>query len=202
MDGPMQRPAVKAEKVRAEHLRIRHAEPSDYEAVAASMATPNAVAGTLQLPIPSIELRRERMAHPDPNGAYLVAEVRDPDVCNGAFELVGSLGLHPVGPSLRRRHAMALGMAVRDDWQGRGIGSALMAAALDRADNWMQVLRIELTVYADNEAARALYLRFGFEVEGTHRAYALRNGVYVDAYAMARLHPNPPVLPASKKDSP
>ena len=37
-------------------------------------------------------------------------------------------------------------MAVRDDWQGRGIGSALMSAAIDRADNWMNVLRIELTV--------------------------------------------------------
>ena len=32
-----------------------------------------------------------------------------------------------------------------------------------------------------------LYRKFGFEVEGTLREYALRNGLYVDAYTMARL---------------
>ena len=44
-------------------------------------------------------------------------------------------------------------------------------------------------VYADNERAIALYRKFGFEAEGTHRAYALRDGRYVDALAMARLRP-------------
>ena len=187
-------------KVRPEHLRIRHAEPSDYEAVAASMATPIAYAGTLQLPFPSIESRRERMAKPDSNAMLLVAEVRDPDAPGSAYEVVGNVGLDSYGPSRRRRHAMGLGMAVRDDWQGRGIGTALMSAALDRADNWMNVLRIEITVFVDNEPAIALYRRFGFVMEGRHRAYALRNGVYVDSYAMARLHPDPPMLPGPLKE--
>jgi putative acetyltransferase len=48
-------------------------------------------------------------------------------------------------------------------------------------------------VFTDNARAIALYQRFGFRVEGTYRAYALRDGVYADALAMARLHPNPPV---------
>jgi putative acetyltransferase len=78
-------------------------------------------------------------------------------------------------------------MAVRDDWQGRGVGSALMAAAIDLADNWLGFRRLELTVYVDNAAALALYRRFGFEVEGTLRQYALRAGAFVDAYTMARL---------------
>ena len=78
-------------------------------------------------------------------------------------------------------------MAVHDDWQGRGVGSALMAALVDLAENWIDVQRIELTVYADNAAAVHLYKKFGFEVEGTLRSYAFRHGVYVDAYYMARL---------------
>jgi putative acetyltransferase len=61
-------------------------------------------------------------------------------------------------------------MGVRDDWQGKGVGSALMRAALDLADNWLGLRRLELNVHADNERAIALYRKFGFEIEGTHRA--------------------------------
>ena len=66
--------------------------------------------------------------------------------------------------------------------------------ALDLADNWLNLWRLELTVWADNTAAQQLYRRQGFVVEGTHRAYALRHGQLVDALAMARLHPNPPAF--------
>ena len=67
-----------------------------------------------------------------------------------------------------------------------------MQALIDYADQWGHVLRIELTVFADNTRAIALYERFGFEHEGRQRGYALRHGVYSDVLAMARLHPNPP----------
>lgn len=78
-------------------------------------------------------------------------------------------------------------MAVHEQWQGRGVGTALLAAAIDLADNWLNLLRLELTVYTDNEAAIHLYRKSGFETEGTLRHYAFRDGVLVDAYAMARL---------------
>jgi putative acetyltransferase len=64
-----------------------------------------------------------------------------------------------------------------------------MATACDLADRWLPVRRIELTVYVDNAPAIALYTRFGFEREGLLRQYALRDGGYIDAYAMARLRP-------------
>lgn len=58
---------------------------------------------------------------------------------------------------------------------------------------------LNCTVYTDNALAMALYEKFGFVHEGTHRAFALRNGVYVDALAMTRLHSNPPKpLPAGQ----
>jgi putative acetyltransferase len=62
-----------------------------------------------------------------------------------------------------------------------------MAAVLEVADNWMNLHRVELTVFADNEAALALYRKFGFETEGRLRDYAIRDGVLVDAISMARL---------------
>ena len=45
--------------------------------------------------------------------------------------------------------------------------------------------------------------RFGFQEEGRHRAYALRDGAYVDVLSMARLHPHPPAalgLPAGEPE--
>jgi L-phenylalanine/L-methionine N-acetyltransferase len=160
-------------------ITVRHAEPEDYEALHRIFSGPKAVAGTLQLPFPSAEAWRKRLAEP-PEGLYsLVACVEG--------EVVGSLGLETSPTRLRMRHVGSIGMAVRDDWQGKGIGTALMEAALDLADNWLNLERIELRVYVDNSVAVALYKRFGFEIEGTHRRLAFRNGEYVDAYSMARL---------------
>jgi putative acetyltransferase len=82
----------------------------------------------------------------------------------------------------------SIGMSVRDDRQGRGVGGALLAAAIELADGWLNYQRLELTVYTDNLAAVHLYRKFGFSIEGTCRAYAFRDGTYVDAYQMARLH--------------
>ena len=64
-----------------------------------------------------------------------------------------------------------------------------MQAALELADGWLNYQRLELSVYTDNLAALALYRKFGFVIEGTFRAYAFRDGQYVDSYAMARMHP-------------
>jgi putative acetyltransferase len=89
----------------------------------------------------------------------------------------------------RRRHVGELGMSVHDDFHRCGIGSAMTAALVDVADNWLDLKRLELTVYVDNEPAIRLYKKFGFEVEGTLRGYAFRDGQYVDSLFMARLRP-------------
>ena len=164
-------------------ITIRHAEPDDFAACTAIYAQPLAQSGTLQLPMPSQELWKQRLSSKAPLDRILVAVV--------AGEVVGNLGLHPV-VNVRRSHVAGIGMAVRDDSQGKGVGTALLKAAIDLADNWLNLLRLELTVFTDNEAAQRLYRRHGFVMEGTHRAYALRQGRYVDAFAMARLHPVPP----------
>jgi putative acetyltransferase len=170
-------------------LVIRRLEPRDAAAMARMMASDGVYPGLMQLPYPGEAMWAARLQTPPKDGSAelrLVAEL--------AGELVGSLGLHPVEHQVRRRHVAQLGISVVDTAQGRGVGSALMQAALDYADRWAQILRIELTVYTDNQRAIALYRRFGFEHEGTHRAYALRAGAYADVHAMARLHPNPPRL--------
>lgn len=161
-------------------ITVRHVEPQDYEALHRIFSGPKAVAGTLQLPFPSAETWRRRLAEPSQDLYSLVA-------CAGD-EVVGSLGLEVLSRP-RLRHTGRVGMAVRDDWQGKGVGTALMRAVLDLTDNWLDLTRIELHVYTDNAAGVALYEKFGFEIEGTHRRFAFRDGEYVDAYSMARLIP-------------
>ena len=63
----------------------------------------------------------------------------------------------------------------------------LLAAAIELGERWLNYRRIELEVYTDNEPAIRLYQKFGFVIEGTMRQFAYRDGVYVDAYMMARL---------------
>jgi L-phenylalanine/L-methionine N-acetyltransferase len=173
-------------------ITIRRAAPKDAAAYARILGDPAVYPGLMQLPYTNEDLWRTRLAdscEPGKADLLLCAET--------AGDVVGTSGLHPVGVALRRRHAMMLGISVAREAQGRGVGTALMAAMCDYADRWAGVLRLELTVYVDNAAAIALYRKFGFVVEGTHRAYALRDGAYADVYAMARLHPQPPRLAAA-----
>lgn len=163
---------------------LRRAQPEDAPAFVRMMAEPSVFGGLLQMPYPTEALWRERLAGPAAGpDLHLVAVVQG--------EVIGSAGLHGQH-HLRRRHVLSLGMSVAVAWQRQGVGSALLGALCDYADRWVGALRLELTVYTDNAAAIALYRRYGFEVEGTHRGFALRDGAYVDALAMARLHPNPP----------
>ncbi len=162
---------------------VRHAEPSDAAALQDIMSQPRALAGTLHLPFPSVAEWTGQMGELPDGFRLLVACIGD-----GDGRPIGNLGLVVPSPP-RRRHVASLGMTVHDDWAGRGVGTALMEAAMDLCDAWLQVTRVELEVYPDNGPALALYHRFGFELEGTRRASVFRDGVYVDTHLMARLHP-------------
>lgn len=159
-------------------ISVRAREARDLEAVHEIMNCPGVVRGTLQLPLRSLDARRDQYAQRPPGAHSLVAEIDG--------RVVGQLGLHVV-QNPRRHHVGSIGMGVHDDFQGRGVGSALLAAALDLADKWLGLRRIELQVYTDNAAAIHLYERFGFAIEGTMRDFAIRDGGFVDAYAMARV---------------
>jgi putative acetyltransferase len=170
---------------------LRRANPGDAEALTELTSDEAVFGGVLQMPYPSAAARRKRLETEadEALSLHLVATTEE--------RLIASAGIHHLGWSPRRRHVGGLFMMVAADWQGRGVGSQLMQALLDWADNWVSLLRIELTVYTDNDRAIHLYEKFGFEREGVHRAFALRAGLYVDALAMARLHPSPPLSPTA-----
>lgn len=172
-------------------LTVRRMLPSDAAAMARMMAEPAVYGGLMQLPFPSEPMWATRLATPPVEGSAELRLVAERD-----GELVGSLGLHPA-PAVRRQHVANLGISVAGSAHRTGVGLALMTAALDYADRWTPIRRIELTVFTDNAGAIALYRRCGFELEGTHRAFAMRDGRYADVLSMARLHPNPPSVHAA-----
>jgi [ribosomal protein S18]-alanine N-acetyltransferase len=75
-------------------------------------------------------------------------------------EIVGSIHLEP-----SRFGFAELGMAVAREWRGRGVGSALLAAAIEWAREH-DVHKVSLGVFPHNAAAIALYRKFGFVDEG------------------------------------
>ena len=162
-----------------EGVTIRHAEVGDAEAFHRIMTAPRVVAGTLQLPYQSVESNKNKLAEL-PEGEYVLVALVD-------GEVIGNLDLITKPANPRTRHVGHIGIAVRDDWQGKGIATPLMEAALDLADNCLNLTRIELHVYTDNTAGVALYKKFGFQIEATHQLFAFRDGEYADAYSMARI---------------
>ncbi len=161
-----------------ENVIIRHSEQADIDGVKAIYESEVAYGGTLQLPFPSLERWASRLSNL-PQGCYsLVAEYDG--------EIIGQLGLS-VCDNQRRKHVASFGMGVKEAYQGRGVGCQLLQAALMLSDKWLNVQRIELEVYTDNEAAIKLYQKYGFVIEGEAKHYAFRNGEYANVYHMARL---------------
>ncbi len=160
---------------------VRRAEPRDAGALQATMAEPACYGNTLQLPMPGLTQWQKRIEGLTPEQHLLVAE-------NAEGDVVGNLMLMQMS-NPRRRHVGEIGMAVSPAWQGKGAGSALLAAAIELGEQWLALSRLELELYPDNTAALALYAKFGFEPEGTARAAAFRDGALVDVMRMARVRP-------------
>lgn len=158
---------------------LRAVRPDDAEALAWISSQPAVRRGTLRLPFESPESWLKRLACFEADGVRLIVAEIDGTV-------IGYAGLHP-NRSPRLAHSASLGITVADAFTGRGVGSALLAALIDLADNWYGLRRLELDVFCDNLAAIRLYERFGFVREGVKVKAGLCDGVYKDIVMMARL---------------
>ena len=147
---------------------IRHFVPDDLEAVHEIMLSHVTIVGTMRLPYQSLNHTRSRMEPAD--GVIKLVAIAEEAIV-GFAELVTS----PNVP--RHRHVGEINMiATHEDWQGKGVGRALMSAMIDLGDNWLQLTRLYLTVWTTNRPAITLYEKLGFEVEGTMPDFAFGEG--------------------------
>jgi RimJ/RimL family protein N-acetyltransferase len=76
-----------------------------------------------------------------------------------------------------------LGIFLRDDYQGKCIGSVLMKRLMESAEN-ENVNRIFLTVLTNNQKAIHMYKKYGFRKIRTMRNYEVWQGEQFDSYEM------------------
>ena len=77
------------------------------------------------------------------------------------------------------------GLAVAERARGRGVATALLAAATAEG-RLREVRKISLHVHSTNAPARRLYERHGYVIEGIHPNEFLIEGAYIDALDMAK----------------
>ena len=159
---------------------IRAAEPADAPAL---VALANAVGAepegwlitTTNWRSAADERRYLKSLRRYPHAAVFVAEAAE-----------GIVGRLSVGrdPHPASHHVADLGLMVAESHRRRGVGSALLEAAVDWARS-RGVRKLELHVFPYNEGAIQLYERFGFEREGYRKQHYRRPDGYVDAILMA-----------------
>ena len=156
-------------------VRVRRARPEDVDALVdlfVAVVDEGRWLGTQPPVDPAAQRERFLLeAGPSTESASLVAVVGD--------EVVGHARV-----DVTPYNVAGLGMMVDARWRGRGIGAALVRAAIDAAQE-LGAHKLALQVWPHNEAARRLYLRHGFVEEGVlRRHYPRRNGELWDAVIM------------------
>lgn len=157
---------------------IRAAEPRDAEALIDEV---NEV-GSEMVYIMTEKLRltpdqeSEMIRRIDPSRTLFLVAVADERV-------VGSADIQR-GRESKNAHTANLGLSLRKEVRGLGLGKALMEDLL----RWARsegIRKVTLAVFETNRPAMALYRDFGFAEEGRRKGEVVLNGTPVDEVLMA-----------------
>lgn len=102
-------------------LIIRAAEPGDSNELAALATCPATVMARFEPPFHSVEWMRKRLETTPHGFTEIVANQNGMIVAKASLQQFEG----------RRRHTGTIGIGVHEDFQGKGIGSALLAALIE-----------------------------------------------------------------------
>jgi RimJ/RimL family protein N-acetyltransferase len=112
----------------------------------------------------------------------VLKDIEAGDVVNCVAEvdsqMIGWCDVRRMRPGSPLDHRGVLGLCVRKEFRGRGIGTALMKKTIDKCGGKFEI--IELTVLTNNLQAIKLYKRFGFKTYGNLPRAVKRAGKYLD----------------------
>nr|WP_086940925.1 GNAT family N-acetyltransferase [Thaumasiovibrio occultus] len=160
-------------------IKVRHMEERDNEDLFEIYSFPAVTENTSQLPFLSSNKVASLFLYP--NCYTLVAEHEG--------KVLGHVTLF-LSDKVRDKHCGLIALAVHPKAHRKGIGRTLLLEAINQADNWVNLVRLELEVQADNLPAIALYESVGFQLEGVKRMSTFKAGRYTDLHLMARLRPD------------
>lgn len=160
------------------NIVIRHLEASDSQDIFSIYSEQSVMEHTSQVQFLSSDSVQSLFSRPD---CYtLVAEKNS--------KVVGHISLFMTAKA-RLKHSASIAIAVHPSAHGQGVGKTLMREAINQADNWLNIVRLELEVHSDNLTAIALYERMNFLVEGKKRLSTFKAGQYFDTLLMSRISP-------------
>ncbi len=102
---------------------------------------------------------------------------------------VGGIG-YDLGSGISRCQA-ELGYWLGEDFWGRGIATAAVKAFSDHIFANTELARIFATPFCDNMASRRVLIKAGFQLEGTLRQSAIKDGKLLDKAVYAKLRHSP-----------
>ena len=162
-------------------VKIRCVEPGDADAV---MALRREALSSEPLAF-GASLDDDRTLSPDLLRASLADTGNSAIV--GAFEgdaLMGMAGVFRMEKVKARHRAMIWGMYVTSAARGRGVGAAILRAAIDRARSWPGIVQVHLSVTEPSKEARRLYTSAGFREWGVEPRALHWDGRFVAEHHM------------------
>lgn len=158
-------------------ISYRKALPADAPALLEYLKTIGSESGNLSFGPEGLPVS------PEQEEAFLSSQQNDPNslmlLALDDGEIVGNASVSQHSRP-RFAHRWDVAISVRNSHWGRGIGSQLMERLIAYAKSrGAEVLSLE--VRSDNERAKALYRKFGFETFGTYRKFFKIGDEYFDA---------------------
>jgi len=177
-------------ELRTPRLRLRSLTPEDVPLVLGWARNPDVVQNFSFF---------EWGADPDRIRAYIEEKRRSrSDLILAVFEgesYAGNVGLHELDAV---NDNARLGMILRQEAWGRGIGGEALLGLMDHAFASMGLYKLYLNVFTTNEKGIHLYEKLGFLREGVMRSEYKLRGAYRDLLRMSVLRPEWPTAAASR----
>ena len=100
-------------------------------------------------------------------------------------QLIGNIDLN--GNQRRKLfHTGVIGMGLKKEWRGKGVGSALLKSVIDWSKENKHLTIVWLEVYDSNTAGKKLYEKQGFKECGRMHHFFREDGKEIDKITMVR----------------
>jgi RimJ/RimL family protein N-acetyltransferase len=97
--------------------------------------------------------------------------------------IIGFCEIRRIGIKPEVSHRADLGISVRKEYRGKGVGTALLSETLKNCKDKFEI--IELEVFSTNNVAKRFYEKGGFKIFGLRPRSIKRGDIYIDEYLMS-----------------